>query len=590
MASWLFVMFFLAALGTAGWAYYQLYIVSPRLASVLVSVNGEPRKLLSGDHLALHPKDRVKFLGISTNVPFNLYVRLVSPGFDAGALRYKEWPVLRLLPEQNMFAAYHFPVTIKYRNRKLGSFTLDVKPYVDDWLDKAERTIDKKLRLSILEKASAMFPDEPRLRQRLLDEYKAQGRWKSVAAMLEKMAGKSNDRAALKTLLESYKATGNSDGVISVLKRFVAMDPKDLETRLQLAGEFEKRKDLRSAAREYEAALEVASGKEKLPLHDKLGYLWTKLGNNKKAIVSYEKASEIDPKDANLYYNLSYLFEKTGDKKKSLYYLEKALALRSDDIEGRMKFAQDLVKVKEWAKAEEILSQVLKTRPRSKDALLLMADVLDKRGKKKELKAIYLRILTADPNNETVEYNLGALEYETGNLEGALPYLVRYVKKHPGDTETHGLLMDIYRKLEKPEKAYLEALTLTKLGTKDLDTYLYATEYLSGRGEYKSMIPLVQRGLKIHPNALELRDHLVVAYLKTGMEKEAGAEMERILKYRPKDLKLLQSFARLKEKQGDYRGAVDAYKRILGLDPGNEEAQNAYLRLRLKVMESDKTG
>jgi len=589
LASWLAVLALLAALGIAGWYYYELYIVSPRLASVEVSINGEPRELLSGDHLALHPRDRVKILKISTNIPFNLYVRLVSSGFDAGALLYDEWPILRLLPGHNMFEAYHFPVKIKYRDRELGALTVDVKPRVDDWLDKADRTIDKKLRLSVLEEAFAMYPNEAKVKKRLLDEYKAQGKWKSVAAMLEKMAGSKADKDELRTLLKSYRATANRAGVITVLKRLVAMTPKDLETRLQLARAFEDTKDLKSAAMEYEAALGImASEKEKLPLYGKLGYLWTKLDNNNKAINSYQMASKIDPTDANLYYNLSYLFEKTGDKQKSLYYLEKALALKSGDIEGRMKLAQDLVKDKDWKKAEVILSQVLGKKPKSMEALLLMADVLDKIGKKKELETVYRRILTLDPNNETVGYNLGVLEYESGNLKGALPYLVGYVKKHPGDSQTHGLLLDIYRKLKDPAQAFTEAVTLTKLGAGDPDTYLYATEYLNSRGDYKQMVPLLEKGLKIYPNAIELRNYLVVAYLKVGMEKEAMAEMERILKKRPKDLDLLKNLARLREKRGDYPGAVDAYKRIIALDPGNEEAQNAYLRLRLKVMENDK--
>jgi tetratricopeptide (TPR) repeat protein len=588
LASWLAVLILLAALGAGGWYYYELYIVSPRLAFVQVRINGEPRDLLSGDHLALHPRDRIKILEISTNIPFNLYVRVVSSGFDAGALLYREWPILRLLPGQDMFEAYHLPVKIKYRDRELGVVTLDVKPHVDDWLDKANRIIDKKLRLSVLEKACAMFPADARLKKRLLDEYEAQGKWKSLAAMLEK-PGNRDDRTALRTLLKSYMATGNSDGVISVLKMLVAMAPKDLATRMQLAETLEKQGKLEPAAMEYNAALGIIpSEKDKLPLYGKLGYLWTKLGNNNKAIIFYQKASQIDPTDANLYYNLSYLNEKSGNRDKYLLYLEKALALKPDDVEGRMKLVQDLVKDKDWKKAEVFLSQVLKKKPKSMDALLLMADVLDKDGKKKELEAVYRTILTLAPNNETVGYNLGVLEYETGNLKGALPYLAAYVKRHPGDAQTHSLLLDIYRKLKDPEKAFAEAMTLTKLGAGDSDTYLYATEYLNSRGDYKQMVPLLEKGLKAHPKAIELRDYLVVAYLKVGMEKEAMAEMEKILEKRPKDLNLLQNLARLREKQGDYPGAVDAYKRIIALDPGNEEAQNAYLRLRLKVMENEK--
>jgi tetratricopeptide (TPR) repeat protein len=58
--------------------------------------------------------------------------------------------------------------------------------------------------------------------------------------------------------------------------------------------------------------------------------------------------------------------------------------------------------------------------------------------------------------------------------------------------------------------------------------------------------------------------------------------MTEILKRRPKDIDLLLNLARLREKHGQFEGALDAYKRILEISPDHEEAEEAYLRLRLK--------
>jgi len=575
--------------GLGGWLYYGLYVAAPQFNSLLISINGEPRQLVPGEQLALHPKDRVRILKVSTNIPLNLHIRLLSSGFDAEALRYQEETLFHLLPDQNIFQHCHFVVKVKYRNRELGDFILDIKPYVDDWLDKANRTIDKKQRLVVLQRACAMFPNDERLRKRLLKEYRAQGKWKKVALMLEEASKGAKDKATLMALLESYRVASNANGMISVLKRLVALDPKDSESRLQLAEALEKRAKLKSAARQYEAMLKGLPKKEKLLIYNKLGYIWAKVRRYKKAIVFYKKASSLDPKDANLYYNLAYLHEKIGKKKKSRVYLEKALAFSPGDMAGRMKLAQELIEEKEWRKAEVVLTRVLNKKPKSLQALLLMANVLDKRGKKKKLIEIYRRILTVSPHNQTVKYNLGVLEYETGNLKKALPRLTEYEKAHPKDMETRSILLDIYRRLEVPDKAYKEALALTKMGAKDLDTYIYVADYLTNKEDYKELIPVLQRGLKIHPDADGLRDYLVVAYLKTGMEKKAMKEMEAILKSRPKDVHLLLDLARLREKYADYSGAVKAYKRVIELSPGNEEAQNAYLRLRLKVMESEKS-
>lgn len=584
---WLLILLVLASLGLGGWLWYDLQTLSPRLNYILLTVNDQPEKILPGEYLSLHPRDRVHITEISTNIPLNLDVRLVCLGIDAEALRYREMRLFRLLPDQNMLKDYRLNIVVNYRDQQLGRVVWNVKPYVDDWIDKVNRTIDKKRRLEILQKACEMFPNDDRLRKRLLAEYQAQGEWKNAAAMIEREARGSKNLATLKTLLKSYRKASNMNGVVSVLKRLIAIDPKDLNSRVELAEILEKRGQLKSAARQYEAILGIVSGKDKLPLYDKLGYLFTKTGNFKKAAVFYQKAAEMDPKDANLFYNLAYLYEKTGEQKTSRRYLEKALALTPGDMDGRMKLAQDLMAEGEWGKAETYLSQVLSRRPKSLPALLLMAHVLDKRGETKALQEVYRRILAVNPGNGTVKYNLGVLEYETGNLKGALPILTEYVKAHPKDAETHRILLDIYRRLKSPDKAYQEALLLTKLGSKDLDTWMYVINHLNSQGDYKQMIPVLTDGLKIHPEATELRNYLIVAYLKTGMEKKAMTEMEEVLKKRPKDMDLLLNLARLKEKYGDYSGALEAYKRVLVLSPNNEEAQNAYLKLRLKVMESE---
>ena len=49
--------------------------------------------------------------------------------------------------------------------------------------------------------------------------------------------------------------------------------------------------------------------------------------------------------------------------------------------------------------------------------------------------------------------------------------------------------------------------------------------------------------------------------------------MEKILKSKPKDLPLLLRLAKLKEKQEDFEGALEAYKKILDISPDHEESQ-----------------
>jgi len=69
--------------------------------------------------------------------------------------------------------------------------------------------------------------------------------------------------------------------------------------------------------------------------------------------------------------------------------------------------------------------------------------------------------------------------------------------------------------------------------------------------------------------------------------KQEGAEPAG--KSSSEDIDLLLQMAMLKEKANDIEGAVNTYKRIIEIWPGNEEATEGYIRLRLKITQDDAT-
>lgn len=589
-AFWLIILLVIGALTAGWWLWHNTYAISHRLNYILITVNGEPQKIVSGEAVSLHPKDKVRVLKISTNIPLNLGVRLAAKGFDVSALQYEEMGLSALLPGQEIFDHYRFRIRVMYRNEELTYMDWDIRPYAEDWLDRADRLIDRAKRLAMLERALGLLPEDRQIRQRLLDEYKSQKLWKQVAGMLEDMAAKEPDQETLIEILDAYTAMQSKDGIISVLNRIVKLDPDDLEARYRLAEVLEGEGKLKAAIREYEAVLkrsgkkgaDAESGIRIAALCKHLGYLCTETGYFKKAIHFYLKAVSLDRKDANVYYNLSYLYEKIDQKEKSALYLDKAVRLKSGDVEGRLKLAHGLMEKGDLKKAEKYLEEVLDKKPESLEALLLMAQVMEKQGNKKGLRKIYERILSSEPENETVIYNLGGLLYETGELKESLHYFKRYLILHPEDAAVHTIVFDIYKKGKNTEEALREARTLVELRPNEIGPYRYLFDYWNAKGDNKKIIAIMEKGLKANPEQTELREYLVLAYLKAGKEEPAIDQMAEILKHRPKDVDLLLNLARLREKHGQLEGALDAYRRIIEISSDHEEAEEAYLRLRLK--------
>ncbi|MCP4683261.1 MAG: tetratricopeptide repeat protein [Desulfobacterales bacterium] len=382
-------------------------------------------------------------------------------------------------------------------------------------------------------------------------------------------------------LLEVYTSISSKDRIISVLKRLIKLDPGDVSLRSRLAEALEERGKKEEAIKEYETLLKQLNKPDSLSVKIRLAYLYTETDQFEKAISYYLKAVELDQKNANLYYNLAYLYDKIGKKEKGDSYLARAVALKTEDVDGRLKLAQNLINKKRFKEAEKYLLEILEKKPESIDTLILIAGLREKQGEKQKLKDVYNKILVLDPKNETVLCNLGILEYETGNLKAGLACLKKYLETHPKDRAIHEIVFNIYKRQKNDPMAFEQAKVLLMLGPPDMSLYNFAFSHLNAKGDYEHIINIMEKGVKANPKQMELREYLALAFLKTGKNDLALAQIKEILKAKPKDIDLLIRLARLYEKQGNISGASDAYKKVLDISPTHEAAGEAYLRLRL---------
>lgn len=574
-----------AGLALAAWWYgLGAQDREPRFHSVLLLINEEPRRMLDGESLRLHPQDRLKILEISTNITLNRNVRLVAENLDVNALLDDQVPLVSLLPNRDMFEHYQFKIHVKHRNRNIGSLTWHVEPRLADWLDKADRTIKLERRVQILEEALGYHPENAELERRLLDAYRALKRWPRVAQMLEKRSRSRPDRKTLEALLQAYEALKDQKGTVTVLRRLISLDPQDASWHSRLAETLEAMGLKSEAIEAYEDLLEWIEPEDRLPVYKRLGFLCMETGRLLQAIFYYLEAAKLDQKDANLYYNLAYLYERTGQKEKADFYLANAVTLRGEDTAGRLKLAQSHLEKGQLQKSETYLADILDKEPQSLPALLLLVQIRERQGRKADAVALYRRILALDPANETVLYNLAALEYETLDLEQSRRHFERYAAAHPEDKAVLAILFDIYRRLEMEDRAYETGRRLADLAPEEMGVYPFLFEVLDRKGAYREMAEVMEKAVAAHPDETALREYLLVAYLKLEDELKAIEQMKAIVKVKPREWKLWLSLARLLEKHGRLKEALHAYKQVLEIRPSHQEAGEAYLRLTEAVL------
>ena len=578
--------------GGLGSTYFRLSIKRllnpvPVFNHIIIEHNGTNKRLTADQALHTHPSDTLKIVKIATSVPFNRGIRLFSEGFDVNALS-EEMVLAKLLPGQDIFHHYAYTIKIKHRNDCIGKVSLVISPTGEDWLEKANRIIDPKKRLDFLNLATKEVEDSLRLKIRLADEYLALKKWKQGARVIEDIIAEKEDLDFMKKLVDAYEHLNDYNKVITTLKRILVKTPEDLEIRLRLAGLLEKQGRLKEAAHEYTVILPRLSKEEKTVAMKNIGYLLFQAGQKKKALNWYLKAAKYDRKDPDLYYNIGSIYEELKRHELAENYLRLALDLKKDDIEGRLRVGQSLLKKGKLKQAKRYVEEILKMDPNHLEALTVLATIVEKGGDKNALRTIYEKILSHDPKNTTLLFNLGVLEAERGNLKKARSHLERLVKIDPKDVQAGDALFDIYQRQKRGDLAFKQAVELIKFEPRKISYYRYIFQYLVDRSEFEQSAQYMLKGVKANPKDFELRQYLILAYLKLEKNELAMREMEKALKLRPNDTTLLHQLAKLKEEAGDLDRALELYKKIVSISSDDEKAEEAYLRLRLKLLHKKK--
>jgi tetratricopeptide (TPR) repeat protein len=398
----------------------------PEFNHLIVEHNGTRKELTSGQILQAHPYDSLRIVKIATSVLFNRHIRLFCQGLDIDAFREKA-VIAELLPGQDPFHHYNYAIVIKHRNNIIGEVGLIVSPSVEDWLVKADKTIDPKKRSAFLRRAIKETGGNVQLRTRLADEYLALKKWKEAAAIIEEIIREKEDVNLMMKLADAYENLRHYNSLIRTLRKILALTPENLDIRLRLAEVLEKRGRHKEAIKQYEIILPSLPQGEKVMVMKTIGYLAYQTGQKQQALQWYLEAAKYDTNDANLYYNIGSIYDELKQSKQAEEYLRLAINLKQDDIEGRMRLAQSLFKEGKFKDAKGYLQEILKKNPHHQEALTLLAHTAEKQGDTKTLRGVYEEILSRDTKNTTILFNLGVLEADEGNLKKGVSYFERVV-------------------------------------------------------------------------------------------------------------------------------------------------------------------
>lgn len=433
------------------------------------------------------------------------------------------------------------------------------------------------------------------LMRRLAETYRQNGRPDQAAEVFEemlKLAPRERAPEILGELLAIYRDSRRTEPEIDTLKRLLEVSPPEQGAAIwgEIVRLYEESEDEEGRLDAWRSLAEILpDGQDKINAYKIIARLHTRADQYDEAVAAYKAALKMAPKDENTLLNLARLSAAKGDRTNYHSYLAKVLEISPDDLERRRELADAYLEDELNPKARAEYLELLKRTPEDQTVRLILVGLLEKMNDKKGLAEQYAELAARNPDDAVIAYNYGAVLFDTGQWNKAIEVFKDLSARDPGDVAVRGYLLAAYQKTSRTKDMLDEAMALYRL---DPSQSVYRTLMLNTHENAKDWAKFEEVALesaKLRPEDPESWQLLHKAQTQLKKEPEAARSLWKIAETsgdKPAAwLQAASAFAKL----GRNDEAIEAYQKVLDLDPKNERAAKALLDLKLKSTAKSKS-
>jgi len=232
--------------------------------------------------------------------------------------------------------------------------------------------------------------------------------------------------------------------------------------------------------------------------------------------------------------------------------------------------------------AREIAMRARNLAPDDSRVAVLLGNILSDIQDLPGAISAYREGLKGDAHDPYLYYNLALSLLRAGNLEEAALYFARSIELAPTGqmaVTSHAHLGQLYfsqNRLEMAADHLNRAVQLAPANAKYL--YNLAVVYMR-MGQNERAIELLDRALATSSDEGRVYRSLALAYQELGLVSRAESALQKALFANPNDLSALQDLGELYTKEKHLVKALDIYKRIVNITPGDSNTREALLAL-----------
>lgn len=266
-----------------------------------------------------------------------------------------------------------------------------------------------------------------------------------------------------------------------------------------------------------------------------------KNGNGDESLPSPEKAIDLDPEYANVWYSRGITLSETGNYEDAIFAFEKAIAIN----------------------------------PKLTGAHFSRGVALSKLGRKNDAVASYNKTIAITPDYADALYNLGEIQIALGQFSNAISSLDKYVKIRKENVHAWYLRGIAFDNLGKFTDAILSFNKAIEIDPQFIDAYLNRGYAQNSLKQYSEAIASFDKILEITPdNAAVLHIRRITS---DNLKKNSGADksVDKIIEIKPSDSDALYNRGIALEESGGVNTALESDEKALSFNPESAAIQKS---------------
>lgn len=246
-----------------------------------------------------------------------------------------------------------------------------------------------------------------------------------------------------------------------------ANKPDPVAIHLKAARKLEEKGRIDEAIKEVKKALEESAGSSR-PMRE-LGRLILKNGDPARALIFFQKATEINRLDVVSYHYMGQIHYRMGKIDKAIEKFSKAMEISPRHSDRALKFANLLIKKNKLREGKEVLKIVLRNNSSNYDLKEDVAEICMKHGFFDIAVRCYQDIISNDPDRTYLHKKLGIALTENGDADEAIKILEGAIKRQEEDIEIMVALAKAYFKKRMIMRADKWAACAIRLDPENLE-------------------------------------------------------------------------------------------------------------------------